>query len=197
MQKVIPGQPSSASFFQATWLTMLTRLENGLHALGAIAVIALGALIAGNVVLRAVFDYSIPDSVVIAKELMIAVVVLPLAAVTAARAHVVVEFLANRLPEKVQAWLIALGWLVGLLVMLVLLYAGWRELSSTWQSGGFFFGDLSLPKWPGRLVFVLGVSVCVVRLVQLLCSDGAAAWRGNNNVTSNATPDTTSNPSAE
>ncbi|MFK7858185.1 MAG: TRAP transporter small permease [Granulosicoccus sp.] len=157
---------------------MLSRLENWLHSLGAIAVIALGALIAGNVLLRAVFDYSIPDSVVIAKELMIAVVILPLSAVTVARANVVVEFLANHLPVSVQRWLIVFGWLVGLLVMVVLLFSGWRELVSTWQSGGFFFGDLSLPKWPGRLLFVLGVAVCVVRLVQMLFSDGVSAWHG-------------------
>lgn len=159
-------------------MTILSRLENWLHNLGAIAVIALGALIAGNVVLRSLFDYSIPDSVVIAKELMIAAVILPLSAVTMARANVAVEFVANRLPDRVQAWLIAFGWLIGLLVMAVLLYSGWRELGSTWQSGGFFFGDLSLPKWPGRLVFVLGVGVCAVRLVQMLSSDSMLAWRG-------------------
>lgn len=159
-------------------MSFLCRLENWLHSLGAIAVIALGTLIAGNVLLRAMFDYSIPDNVVIAKELMIAVVILPLSAVTVARANVVVEFLSNRLPDRVQSWLIVFGWLIGLLVMLVLLYSGWRELSSTWQSGGFFFGDLSLPKWPGRLVFVLGVAVCAIRLVQMLFSDGAVAWRG-------------------
>jgi len=157
---------------------MLTRLESWLHSLGAIAIIALGALIAGNVVLRTVFDYSIPDSVVIAKELMIAVVILPLSAVTVVRAHVVVEFVANRLPGRLQSWLVVFGWVIGLLVMLVLLFSGWRELSSTWQSGGFFFGDLSLPKWPGRLVFVLGVTICALRLVQMVFSDSVAAWRG-------------------
>jgi len=170
---------------------MLSRIENWLHNLGAVAVIALGALIAGNVVLRAVFGYSIPDSVVIAKELMIAVVVLPLSAVTVARANVVVEFVANQLPSRVQAWLVVFGWLIGLLVMLVLLYAGWRELSSTWQSGGFFFGDLSLPKWPGRMLFVLGVGVCAIRLVQMLLSDGADAYRGVANSQSTDKPEPT------
>lgn len=159
-------------------MSVLSRLESWLHSLGAMAVIALGALIAGNVVLRAVFGYSIPDSVVIAKELMVAAVILPLSAVTMARANVVVEFVANRLPPKIQSWLIVFGWLVGLLVMTALLFSGWRELSSTWQSGGIFFGDLSLPKWPGRLVFVLGVTVCTVRLLQMLFSDGQRAVRG-------------------
>ncbi|MFK8081675.1 MAG: TRAP transporter small permease [Granulosicoccus sp.] len=158
---------------------MLSRVESLLHSLGAIAVIALGLLIAGNVVLRALFDYSIPDSVVIARELMVAAVILPLSAVTVARANVVVEFIADRLPERVQAWLVVLGWLVGLVVMLMLFYSGWRELTSTWQSGGFFFGDLSLPKWPGRLMFVLGVGVCALRLAQMLFNDGLLAWRGN------------------
>ena len=158
-------------------MSILSRIENILLSLGAIAVIALGILIAGNVVLRAVFEVSIPDSVVIAKELMIAAVILPLAAVTSARAHVVVEFITDRLPVALQSWLIALGWLIGFLVMLVLLFSGWRELASTWTSGGFFFGDLSLPKWPGRLLFVLGVAACAVRLLQMLFSDTAAAWQ--------------------
>jgi len=157
---------------------MLTRIENILLGAGALAIMALGILIAGNVVLRAVFDYSLPDSVVIARELMVAGIILPVSAVTAARAHVAVDFLANRLPARIQLWLIALGSLIGLLTLLVFFYAGWRELSSTWHSGGFFFGDLSLPKWPGRFLFVVGVGVCTIRLVQLLFKDTFAAVRG-------------------
>lgn len=157
---------------------MLTRIENILLGAGAAAIMALGLLIAGNVVLRAVFDYSLPDSVVIARELMVAGIILPVSAVTAARAHVAVDFVANRLPKRIQMWLIAFGSLIGLLTLLVFFYSGWRELSSTWQSGGFFFGDLSLPKWPGRFLFVVGVGICTIRLVQLLFKDTFAAYRG-------------------
>lgn len=150
---------------------MLTRLENVLLGLGALAVILLGALIAGNVAARALFGTAIPDSVVMVRELMVAAILLPLAAATAARAHVSVEFVSDRLGPRVRSWLIVLGSLVGMLALAPLLWAGWRELTSTWDSGSFFFGDLSLPKWPGRLLFLLGIGACWIRLAHLFWTD--------------------------
>ena len=63
---------------------MLVNLEKILLGLGAIAVIALGVLITANVVMRAGFSGAVPDSVTMVRELMVAAILLPLGAATAA-----------------------------------------------------------------------------------------------------------------
>jgi TRAP-type C4-dicarboxylate transport system permease small subunit len=157
---------------------MLFRLETMLLGLGALAVMLLGVLIAGNVVARAAFGTSIPDSVIIVQELMVAAILLPLAACTAARAHVSVEFITDRFPPRLRSWLIVMGSVIGLFALSPLIYAGGRELISNWNSGSFYFGDLGLPKWPGRLFFVLGMGACWLRLAEIAIRDGATVLSG-------------------
>ncbi|NSX54993.1 TRAP transporter small permease [Parasulfitobacter algicola] len=157
---------------------MLARLENILWGLSAAAIIALGLLIGANVFLREVFGSQVPDSVTIVRELMVAAILLPLAAATAARSHVAVEFISNRFNAKVRSWCIVFGSIVGLMALTPLLFAGWRELSSTWQSGSFFYGDLNLPRWPGRALFLLGIGVCFLRLSELVIRDTLTLLRG-------------------
>lgn len=149
---------------------MLQRLESLLVAAAALAVLAMGVMITANVILR-VAGTSLPDSVVIVQELMIVAIVLPLAAVTAARAHIAVEVLFNRLPSRMQRSLVPIGWIVGLAALVPLGYAGGREAWSAFEGGSFYFGDLSLPKWPGLACFVLGIAACCLRLVWILIED--------------------------
>lgn len=150
---------------------MLVRLESILLALGALAVMLLGVLIASNVVARSVFGTSIPDSVIIVQELMVAAILMPLAATTASRAHICVEFISDKFGARVKSWLIVMGTVIGMLALIPLIYAGWRELVSNWSSGSFYFGDLALPKWPGKLIFVLGFGACWLRLLEMAIRD--------------------------
>jgi TRAP-type C4-dicarboxylate transport system permease small subunit len=149
---------------------MLRKIETFLLGLAALAVLTMGAMITANVILR-LFGTSLPDSVVVVQELMVVAIILPLAAVTAARAHVSVEVFINHLPARVTQGLILIGWVVGLVAFAPMIYAGWREFASTWNSGSFYFGDLSLPKWPGRLIFFVGMTAFWFRLVLVLLQD--------------------------
>ena len=150
---------------------MLVHLEKILLGLGAIAVIALGVLITANVVMRAGFSSAVPDSVTMVRELMVAAILLPLGAATAARAHVSVAFITDRFPARWRSWLIVFGSVMGLLALAPLIYAGGRDFLSVWQKGSFYYGDLNLPKWPGRLLFVLGIAACWLRLLELAIRD--------------------------
>lgn len=150
---------------------MLKRIETLLLGLAALAVLTMGVMITLNVILR-LFGTSLPDSVVLVRELMVAAIILPLAAVTAARAHVCVEVLTNMLPARTTDGLILIGWIIGLIAFAPLVFAGWRELASTWSNNSFYFGDLSLPKWPGRLLFFLGMTAFWLRLLVILVQDG-------------------------
>ena len=149
---------------------MFARLENVLLTLAAAAVCVMGTMITVNVALR-LFGASLPDGVVIVRELMVVAIILPLAAVTRARDHVSVEVIANLLPGSFQRRIAVLGWIVGLFAFAVLAWAGWREFLKVWGSGSFFFGDLSLPKWPGRLAFAVGIAAALLRLALVLRDD--------------------------
>lgn len=150
---------------------MLRRLEKLLLDLAVFAVVGLGVLITASVLLRALFNSGIPDTVVMVRELMVAAIVLPLAAATAARSHIVVEFVAGKMPVRVQSWLVVFGSVFGLLALAPLIYAGWSEVVHTLESGAFFFGELSLPKWPGRVIFLFGISFCWLRLLLMAIGD--------------------------
>jgi len=150
---------------------MLVNLEKILLALGALAVIALGLLITVNVVMRAGFSSAVPDSVTMVRELMVAAILLPLGAATAARAHVSVAFITDRFPARARSWLIVMGSVIGLLALAPLIYAGGRDFLSVWEKGSFYYGDLNLPKWPGRLLFVIGIAACWLRLLELAIRD--------------------------
>lgn len=150
---------------------MLRHLERLLLDLAGAAIVALGLLITLSVALRATLNSGIPDSVVMVTELMVAAILLPLAATVAARANIVVEVLSQRFPRRVQDWLIVFGGVFGLLALLPLIWAGWHEVVSAITSGGFFFGELSLPKWPGRVLFLFGIAVCWLRLAVQVAGD--------------------------
>ena len=152
---------------------MLRRIERALLELAVYAVIGLCLLITISVVLRITVNSGIPDTIVMVRELMVAAIVLPLAATTAARAHIVVEFVSNRLPPRWRDGLVVFGSVAGLLALAPLIWAGWREAAHALSSGGYFFGDLQLPKWPGRVIFLAGISVCWVRLAVMAWRDAA------------------------
>lgn len=150
---------------------MLRRIERLLLDLAVFAVIGLGVLITASVLLRITVNSGIPDTIVIVRELMVAAIVLPLAVATLERAHIVVEFLSNKMPTRVQDWLIVGGSIFGLFALSPLIFAGWRETVHTIESGAFFFGQLNLPKWPGRVIFLIGISFFWLRLLLMVIGD--------------------------
>ncbi len=150
---------------------MLRRIERLLLDLAVFAVIGLGVLITASVLLRITVNSGIPDTIVIVRELMVVAIVLPLAVATLERAHIVFEFLSNKMPTRVQDWLIVGGSIFGLFALSPLIFAGWRETVHTIESGAFFFGQLNLPKWPGRVIFLIGISFCWLRLLLMVIGD--------------------------
>lgn len=157
---------------------MLDRIERLLLDLAVVAILGLGGLITASVVLRATLNSGLPDTVVLVRELMIAAILLPLAAATAARAHIVVEVFSKTLSPRKQNWLVFFGSVFGLLALAPLIYAGWREAVHNLSNGAFFFGQLGLPKWPGRVIFLVGISFCWLRLLMLAWGDLRAIRAG-------------------
>ena len=138
--------------------------------------------IAANVIGRQVFGWSVPDIVIIVRELMIPTIVFLLAAATASRAHIAVTFVTDRMSPRTRGRLIIFGWFVALLAILPLIYASWRNLSGSWASGEFYDGLLGIPRWPMKLVFLLGLVMMTIRLV-LVAREDLAELRRTGTVT--------------
>ncbi|MFC0342407.1 TRAP transporter small permease [Paracoccus niistensis] len=142
-----------------------------------VSTLALALAITANVIGRQFFGWSVPDIVIIVRELMIPTIVFPLAAATASRAHIAVTFVTDRMSPRARGRLIVFGWFVALLAMLPLIYASWRNLSGSWSSGEFYDGLLGIPRWPMKLVFLLGLVMMTIRLVLVALEDLAELQR--------------------
>ena len=154
-------------------------IERTLLDLSVLALIALGLVIFANVVARALFGTSVPDAIILVRELMVAAVILPMAAATAARSHVAVTFVSDRLPRRMRSRLIVLGHVAGLLALTPLIYAAWRVAGQAFASGEFYYGDLNIPRWPGVTLFLAGLALMWVRLAVLLAGDLGQLRRGD------------------
>lgn len=142
-----------------------------------VSALALALAITANVIGRQVLGWSVPDIVIIVRELMIPTIIFPLGVATANRAHIAVTFVTDRMSPRARGILIIMGWFVALLAMLPLIYASWRNLSGSWSSGEFYDGRLGIPRWPMKLAFLLGLMVMMIRLVLVGLSDIAELRR--------------------
>lgn len=157
---------------------MLGIIERALSSVAALCVIGLCVVITGTVLSRGLLGWGIPDDVTIVRELMIGAIILPLAYVTSSRSHIAVEVLYDRLGRRTQLSLMAFGTTFGFLTLLPLVYAAWNELLYAIDSETYFFGDLELPEWPGKLAFFVGLFFFIIRLSLLMASDLRDAWNG-------------------
>lgn len=157
---------------------MLNRLEQLFVDVATVAIILLALLIFADVVALNLFNAAVPDTVIIVRELMVLAIAMPLAAATTKRAHIAVEFVTSQLPTGLVNWLVVFGSLFGALALTPLIWSGGRELVHQWSTGSAFYGDLNLPQWPGRLAFVIGISLCWLRLVVMVFADATTILRG-------------------
>ncbi len=147
------------------------RLERLLLGVAVAGIVGLGVLVTLTVLSRAFRVVLLHDAVLMVQELMVAVIVLPLAYITATRSHIVVDVLSRRLPAPVQPLLPPLAVLVGLGFFGPLSWAALGDLARAWQGATYYEGDLALPEWPGRLIYALGLVMVLWRLLLQLLTD--------------------------
>lgn len=157
---------------------MLNRIETLFVDVATASIILLALMIFADVVALNLFKSSVPDAVIIVRELMVLAIIMPLAAATTQRAHIAVEFLTNMLPERMVNGFVVFGSLFGVFALTPLIYSGGKELMHQINTGSAFYGDLNLPQWPGRLAFVIGISLCWLRLLVMSVSDLITLYRG-------------------
>lgn len=153
----------------------LAWLEHVFILLAVVCILGLCAIITVSVLLRTFASSGIPDEVVIAGEMMIGALVLPLAFVAANRGFISVEIFTQRLGPKIQHLLNVLTAIVGIVAVAPITYAGFLSMVDAFESGAYFFGLLELPKWPGQTMFFAGYFLFFIRLIDLAVSDSLEA----------------------
>ena len=148
-------------------------LERTFTALAMVATGLLCFIVTLTVVSRWVFRPLIPDDVLIVRELMVAVILLPLASVSARHAHIAVTFFTDLAGPRTHSVLERLGYLVGLLFTSALIWAGSLLFMSAWSSGEYYDGDLYIPMWIGYATFLVALAAFGLRLAVLLFRSNA------------------------
>lgn len=144
------------------------------HAFTVLAMVCIGLLcliVTITVLSRWLYRPVIPDDVLVVRELMVAVILLPLAGVTAHRAHISVTVFTNWVAGRGTAFLSALGHCVGLMFVSWLIWAGWRLFHSAWTSGEYYDGDIYIPMWIGYAVFLVALMTFAGRLIAMIRRD--------------------------
>lgn len=142
-----------------------TRIEGWLSGLSAVAVAAMCVLITVTVLSRWLYSGIIPDDVLLVRELMVAVILLPLAAVSARRDQIAVSIFTDRLSGRPRMAIALIGDAVGILFIGALLFAGMRLFADSWGSGDYYDGDIYIPMWFGHAVYVAGLGAFLARLI--------------------------------
>lgn len=151
--------------------------ERGLALLATVAVGLLCALVTVGVASRLVGRPLVPDNVLLVQEVMVMVILLPLAVVTVLREHIAVTVFTRRAGVLTQRLLAALGHLVGLVFAGALLWASARLLSRSLATGEYYYGALDIPVWTGHVMFVVGAGAFALRLLVMLVIDLLAVLR--------------------
>lgn len=146
-------------------------IERIMLELAAVSVLALVVLITASIIARGVFHANVPDTIILVRELMIPSIILPLAAATANRSHIAVTFVTDAMSPAWRSRLVLFGWVVAMLAVMPLIYAAWRDFSHAWNRNSFYDGELQLPQWPMRFVFLAGLAAMWVRLALVFVAD--------------------------
>jgi TRAP-type C4-dicarboxylate transport system permease small subunit len=153
----------------------LTVAEKVLLALGIVALAVVCVVVTYTVVARAAGWPLIPDDVQIVRQFMVAVIIFPMAAVSAVRMHIVVTIFSHWMSPKTKAWLIAVGDGIGLLLVSILLAGAIRLFLDSFTSGEYYDGDIRIPYWMGHLAYTIAMAALWLRMAALTWVDFAAA----------------------
>ncbi len=131
----------------------------------ALSILLLGVLVFVSVVGREVFVAGVPDDIVIAGLFMIPIIALPLAYVQSQDGHIAVTVVTNWLPPRLMAALKAFGTTIGIIFYGLMCWLMAAKIPRDYNSGGYYDGELEILVWPVKVVFAIGMTLFVIRLL--------------------------------
>lgn len=145
--------------------TGLARLESLATYLGALTILVLGGLITASVIGRALFNTGVPDTITLAGLLMIPVVALPMAGVQSQDGHIAVTVTSDWLPARAISALRAFGNVIGFAFFAAIIWFLMKKVPRDIATGAYYDGELEIPVWPMKVVFAIGITLFLIRLI--------------------------------
>lgn len=142
----------------------LDLVDRALVGLSTLAFLAIALIIVAAIVARQYLGLALPDDVVIVEQLMVVGIAASLAHVTRIGGHIAIDLLYVHLGARQRRLCDRLGAVVGLVAFVPVAIWGFDQAFVLHAGGRYYFGELSLPKWPAMLVFAIGVGLLCVRL---------------------------------
>lgn len=126
--------------------------------IGAAGVVLMMLQIVVDVLLKNLFQTSIPaTTIVVAHYYMVMIAFLPMALAEKLNAHITVEVLVQHFSTRVRSWMAAVTWLVSAIVTGAVAMRLWTEAVKKFQVGAFLIEqNVPIVIWPSYFVLPIG-----------------------------------------
>lgn len=119
-----------------------------------------------SVIGRSFFNTSVPDDLLLAEMMMVALVFLPLSWVQSLGAHLEVTVLTDFFPRWLQNALVTLGLILGLLIFGVMAYLSGESAYEAYVFNEVAYNSmLNLRDWPAKAIIPLGLGWWCLRIL--------------------------------
>lgn len=134
---------------------------------GAIAIVLMMSHVMLEVMLRTLFDISIPGTEeIVSGYYMVAVVFLPLAYVQLERGHVIIELFTLKAGPRLKAWIDGFVYIICGGALAIFTYATFDKALKMTAKNEMWIGMIEVTIWPARwaLPFGLGIMMMIMFL---------------------------------
>lgn len=146
--------------------TIITWLERLGLALAVLSVAAIMLIVSYDAFARYAFRAPLPWAFeLIRLYLMLAAAYFALSSTFRTGDHIAVDLFRPHIPRAIRARLDAVWALMAALVMAIIAYGAWGELTHAIRRNEFVFGYIAWPAWPSYAPVFLGFALLTLRLV--------------------------------
>jgi TRAP-type C4-dicarboxylate transport system permease small subunit len=129
-------------------------------------------IIIADITARGLFDNPLNGTREIVANSIVMIVFLQAGYAIRSRSMLSADFLVDLLPLKIRRIVLAIGYLLGAIFFLIIIFGGWKLAIDSW-TGGEFEGEgaLHIPSWPTRFMILIGSALAVLNYLVLAYLD--------------------------
>ena len=135
-------------------------------------------IVTGSVIGRTLFNFPIPDDLLLVGLLMVLVIAFPLAHIQRVNGHIAVTIISDRLPFRLRQLQIIVGNVLFALFLGVMGFVILSKVPKEFAQDLYYDGQLEIRTWPMKAMFALGIGLFVLQVVISICKDCAALFLG-------------------
>jgi TRAP-type C4-dicarboxylate transport system permease small subunit len=139
--------------------------------IAGLILLAMGALITVSVLAREQVGITLPDDILIVGLAMVAVVCLPLAHVQRDKGQLAVTVITDNLPPKIGNAGRIIGHAIGVVLFGAIALQTVQSVPQAFVENHYYDGQLSIPVWPVKVVFGIGMGLFALRLALCVIGD--------------------------